>query len=185
MESYIVKSINIEGPIIGIRYPVIKTTKANSVKLTARNVYFNNITFKWTPSIGLDNANIKSPTFNFLNDQDYQIQIISISGCSTTDSQYVKVITNIDIIVPKAFTPNGDGHNDFLQPVLLNVLELKYFRVFDRWGKIVFETNDLNKSWDGTYKGIKQPMDTYTWSCQGLDANGVTLGRSGQSVLIR
>ncbi len=82
--------------------------------------------------------------------------ITTPSGCSVVDTLLVKMRTEApiivsDLFVPKAWTPNGDGHNDKLYPLTLNIVELKYFRIFNRWGQLMFETNVLGFGWDGIY----------------------------------
>jgi gliding motility-associated-like protein len=92
---------------------------------------------------------------------------------------------NEDIIVPKAWTPNGDGQNDLLRPILINIKELTYFRIFNRWGELVYETNASGQGWNGIYKGKPQVMDTYTWTAQGIGISGTVIKRTGNSVLLR
>jgi gliding motility-associated-like protein len=89
------------------------------------------------------------------------------------------------IFVPKAWTPNGDGHNDLLFPFTLNITKLNYFRIFNRWGQLMFETNTLNAGWNGIYKGKPQPTEVYMWTAEGVSITGEIIRRSGNSVLIR
>jgi gliding motility-associated-like protein len=95
------------------------------------------------------------------------------------------IFKQIDIIAPKGFTPNGDGHNDKLQFFLLGIDQLNFFRVFNRWGQLMFETTDPYQFWDGKYKGIDQPLETYVWMAQGRGRDGKTIVRRGQTILIR
>jgi gliding motility-associated-like protein len=90
-----------------------------------------------------------------------------------------------DLFVPKAWTPNNDGHNDRLYPLTVNIRELKYFRIFNRWGQMVFETNAIGIGWDGMFKGQKQVIDVYTWTAEAIGDNGQIIKRSGNSALIR
>jgi gliding motility-associated-like protein len=89
------------------------------------------------------------------------------------------------IYVPKAWSPNGDGHNDKLFPIPVNIKELKYFRVFNRWGQLVFETSVLRNGWDGIFNGVPQVSDTYTWTVEAIGEDGKYYKRSGNSVLLR
>ena len=93
--------------------------------------------------------------------------------------------TGTNILVPKAWSPNGDGHNDKLQPFTVNIKELKYFRIFNRWGQLVFETNSIGQGWDGIFKGQPQPLDTYQWIAEGIGNDGQPVKRAGNSVLLR
>jgi gliding motility-associated-like protein len=66
-----------------------------------------------------------------------------------------------------------------------NIRELKYFRVFNRWGQLVFETNSIGIGWDGMFKGKPQVMDVYTWTAEAVGVSGKTIKRMGNSVLLR
>ena len=89
------------------------------------------------------------------------------------------------IDVPKAWSPNGDGHNDKLYPLTMSITELKYFRVFNRWGQLMFETNIIGKGWDGIFNGKQQVMDVYTWTLEAIGCDGHYYKRAGNSVLMR
>jgi gliding motility-associated-like protein len=68
---------------------------------------------------------------------------------------------------------------------MFNIQELVYFKVFNRWGQMVFQTNEIGKGWDGTLKGVPQPTETYTWILQCIDVDGNIIKQSGRSLLIR
>jgi gliding motility-associated-like protein len=87
--------------------------------------------------------------------------------------------------VPTGFTPNRNGVNDVLRPILYNVAELRYFKVYNRWGQLVFQTSEKGKGWDGTLKGNRQPAETYSWIVECTDRDGNPVKESGRSVLIR
>jgi len=67
----------------------------------------------------------------------------------------------------------------------VNITELKYFQVYNRWGQLVFETNMLGQGWDGVYKGQPQPMNVYRWVLEAKGADGHSYKLSGNSVLVR
>ncbi|MEO6071045.1 MAG: gliding motility-associated C-terminal domain-containing protein, partial [Chitinophagaceae bacterium] len=90
-----------------------------------------------------------------------------------------------NVFVPTGFTPNGNGVNDGLRPILYHITTLKYFRIFNRWGQVVFQTNVKGKGWDGTINGIAQPEETYTWILECVGADGAVIKKSGRSLLIR
>jgi gliding motility-associated-like protein len=89
------------------------------------------------------------------------------------------------IIVPTAFSPNGDGLNDHLQVLLIDMKSLSYFKIFNKWGQQIFETSDANNSWDGTMNGQPQDIGNYVWLAQGIDNEGNVVNQHGQVVLIR
>jgi len=117
----------------------------------------------------------------------YVIQTTLRNGCIVYDTLRVKVSATTGIFVPKAFSPNGDGQNDRLFPVLVGVSQLRYFRVYNRWGVLVYEarTSGSNIGWDGVYKGVLQPLETYIWVAEALDVLGKTLKAGGNTILIR
>ena len=141
----------------------------------------------WTPPTGLSDTSAFNPSATLLAAQEYLIKTTLKNGCIVTDTLLVKVAEDTRIHVPKAFTPNGDGQNDRLFPILVGIDELKYFRVYNRWGNLVYETRQagLLGGWDGTYKGQKQPMETFVWVAEGVDALGKTIKASGNTLLIR
>jgi gliding motility-associated-like protein len=97
----------------------------------------------------------------------------------------VKTIKNVDIFVPTAFSPNRDGKNDYLRPILLGVRDFRYFRVFNRVGQLIFETKKPLPGWDGLFKGVEQPTQTVVWMLEGVGIDGVTYTRKGTTVLVR
>jgi len=95
------------------------------------------------------------------------------------------IAASIDIIVAKVFTPNNDGINDILKPIVSGVPELKTFSIYNRWGNLIFSTKDANTGWDGTLKGVPQPIETYLWFAEGIDKNGKVIQRKGMVTLAR
>jgi gliding motility-associated-like protein len=90
-----------------------------------------------------------------------------------------------EIYVPKAFTPNGDGRNDRIYPFLAGIRELKFFRIVNRWGVIVYESKTDLPGWDGRYNGKDQPVDGYSWEAEAIDIYGATIQRKGTVTLLR
>ncbi len=91
----------------------------------------------------------------------------------------------INIYVPKVFTPNGDGVNDILKPILVGISTFHYFSVYNRWGNLLFTTEDPNAGWDGRVKGVPQPVETYLWMAEGIDNSGKKIVQKGMVSLIR
>ena len=92
-----------------------------------------------------------------------------------------------NIHVPKGITPNNDGHNDKLYPIPVGIKTLKAFRIYNRWGLLMYDNKDagINDGWDGKYLGKPQPTETYTWIAEGIDDDGNLIRRSGNTILIR
>ncbi|MBL7749995.1 MAG: gliding motility-associated C-terminal domain-containing protein, partial [Chitinophagaceae bacterium] len=90
-----------------------------------------------------------------------------------------------EIYVPSAFTPNGDGKNDILRALPAGVQQFLYFRVYNRWGQLVFQTQDHRIGWDGKINGQIPPTGTFVWVAEGIDYLGQRILRKGTVVLIR
>ena len=139
----------------------------------------------WTPDTYLSDAFSYNPVFKGPVEQLYTIDIKTKSGCVTTDTQLVKLVKSIEIFVPNAFTPNGDGINDELKPVFYGIKELHYFRVYNRWGQLFYQTQTLKQGWNGTFKNAKQEMQTVVWVLEALGVDGNIYTRQGTTVLLR
>jgi gliding motility-associated-like protein len=176
------KNIVIQEPRFGIKYPVVQTSIGSTLQLAARTIGKD---YVWKPSTDLNNAHIPNPVLMVKSDRLYLIEITSDAGCITVDTLEVLITKGSRIDVPKAFTPNGDGVNDLLRPIVQNIVSLKFFRVYNRWGQLVYETKTIGQGWDGTFNGQRQPVETYTWAVEGVDADGKTIKASGKSLLIR
>ena len=116
--------------------------------------------------------------------REYTVKITTDQGCIITDTVLVKVGTEKKVVVPSAFTPNGNGINDRLRP-LGNIGTIDYFRIYNRWGAMLFETSVMGEGWDGRYRGVLQPAETYTWILSGKTPNGDPVKLSGKTLLIR
>ena len=107
-----------------------------------------------------------------------------VAGCEGYDTVLVKVYEGPQYYLPNAFSPNGDGRNDIFRAVPAGLASTDYFRVYDRNGIMVFETNQWLKGWDGTYRGKPQPTGTYVWMVKGRDRTGRVIEQKGTVILI-
>jgi gliding motility-associated-like protein len=107
-------------------------------------------------------------------------------GCYDTASTSITKLQSCYITVPNAFTPNGDGKNDYLYPLNAFMATNLEFMVYNRYGQLVFETRDWTRKWDGTINGKPQGTGTYVWTLRYTDgASGKAFFLRGSSVLIR
>ncbi|MBC7873588.1 MAG: gliding motility-associated C-terminal domain-containing protein, partial [Ferruginibacter sp.] len=166
----------------GITYPVQYAVIELPIQLQARQFGFSAI---WSPAVNLNTPASYTPIFTGTTDQLYSIEIKTVTGCVTVDKQLVKTIPHVDIYVPTAFTPNNDGLNDFLRPALLGIKELRYFRIFNRWGQLVFETRNALPGWNGNLNGILQATQVVVWMAEGTGVDNKVYTRKGISTLIR
>jgi len=109
---------------------------------------------------------------------------VDANGCSDTTCAPVTVIVFPILDVVTAFTPNNDGVNDRAKIIGFGVERLS-FRIFNRWGQMVFETNDPEIGWDGRFKGKLQPMDAYSYTLEASLINGERIKKAGSISLIR
>ncbi|BAV07136.1 gliding motility-associated C-terminal domain-containing protein [Filimonas lacunae] len=183
LAATVTKVIPVVVPVTGEQLATVNTTAGLPTTLAARQL--TNASYSWSPSTGLSATNIYNPVTTLGANQLYNIRMDFPSGCVTVDTLLVTAFVTNDILVPNVFTPNGDGQNDLLYANLRGVKQLNYFRVFNRWGKKVFETADVNKGWDGRVNGELQPLATYVWTAEGVDENGRTMHRQGSVTLLR
>ncbi|MEP7279642.1 MAG: T9SS type B sorting domain-containing protein [Bacteroidota bacterium] len=176
------KSIVIDEPRPGISYPVKFAITDVSLRLQARQF---GVTALWTPGISLNDPGSFSPLFTGAADKLYTVDIKTSSGCLTTDTQFVKIVSHIDIYVPTGFTPNKDGNNDLLRPLLRGIKQLHYFKVFNRWGQLLFETQKEYEGWNGFIKGAAQQTQTVVWVVEGVGEDNKLYKKTGTTVLLR
>lgn len=141
--------------------------------------------YQWTPYTGLNNPYIADPIAVLQKDQLYNVIVTSPEGCREEGQLFVKVYTGPEFYVPTGFTPNHDGVNDYFKVIAPGVPKLDFFRLWDRWGRLVWETSSLSATWDGTIKGDPAPAGTYVWIVQGADYQGRVFNRRGTVTLIR
>ena len=145
--------------------------------------------FTWTPATGLNFTDIPDPIATLSTTVDtitYFIKATDEAGCYGEDSIRVAVFkTSTDIFVPTAFTPNGDGMNDLIYPICVGIEKLNFFRVYDRWGHLVFNTHQIGEGWNGRIKGNLAPTGSFVYMVEGVDFTGKTIFKKGSFILIR
>ena len=116
----------------------------------------------------------------------YWLEVVDNNNCKGRDTVVITSKNCIEgLFVPTAFSPNGDGKNDLLKPMLLGDVKSFRFQVFNRWGEIVFQTTIIGKGWDGNYKGLRQDGNVFVWTCT-FQLNGKQKeNKRGTFVLIR
>lgn len=144
--------------------------------------------YQWTPlTANLSCTNCANPVSTTTNNATYSVMITDYLHCDTVTNIYKIIVepkTSVD--VPTAFTPNGDGVNDVVYVNGWGIKKLNYFRIYNRWGQLLFETNDINEGWNGIFNGVPQNMETYVYQVSAdtyLDKEPVL--KSGTIKLIR
>lgn len=124
----------------------------------------SNPDFDWFPSTDLSCNNCPNPSWVVSQNQTFYVTATNSFGCPVLDSIHVRFISDCTpdlVFVPNAFTPDSDGHNDVLYAQSGIVQEIENFQIFNRWGALVFETDDLSEGWDGSFKGKVVPPDVF------------------------
>jgi gliding motility-associated-like protein len=141
--------------------------------------------YTWTPSTGLSNPSISNPVGTAANDIKYLLTVKTPEGCTDTASINITVFKGSAIYVPTAFTPNNDGLNDILKPNFIGIKTLYYFTIYNRWGQKVFSTNDVNKGWNGYFKGNIVDGESFAWVLKAVDQIGKVYDLKGTFVLLK
>ena len=140
--------------------------------------------YEWSPATGLSCTDCKSPVAQPTESTVYTVKITDADGCIFFDTVEVELLIPA-AVVPNAFSPNDDNLNDILYIARKDITSINYFRIYDRWGKLVFETDVLSQGWDGTRKG--KPMDAgmYIYEYEVTSVFGDPFKGKGQVALIR
>ncbi len=141
--------------------------------------------FVWSPSGPLNNPFIANPQAILYNDTYFYVRITDAIGCRDDDTIFVKAYEGPTYYLPNAFTPNNDSRNDVFFPTPVGIRSTEYFRVFDRYGALMFQTREWMKGWDGTLKGKPASSGTYVWMIKGIDVNGSVVEMKGTVILLR
>jgi gliding motility-associated-like protein len=156
------------------------------VRLTATGA----ATYTWLPANLFSSNSGSSPIFRATNAGVYPITVTGITaqGCTGTAAIEIKVFaTSAGLLLPNAFSPNGDGLNEVLRPICTGLQRLNYFQIYNRYGQLVYQQQQCGTSvgWDGTVKGKKQNAGAYIYTWQGVDFNGRAVSGKGTVVLVR
>jgi gliding motility-associated-like protein len=141
--------------------------------------------YTWWPPDGLSNTGIADPVVNWRQDIQYALKVTNQEGCVGNDSIRIKYYDGPEMYIPNAFSPNGDGINDYFRFIPVGIIEYRYFRIFNRWGQEVYSSTNFRIGWDGTLNGQPAPVDTYIWILEGKDLNGQMISRKGSVTLLR
>ena len=176
------KKILIDKPRVAVAYPDKFTLMNIAIDLKARDFGSK---YLWRPGLHLNADTLPAPKFTSAADQLYYVDITTASGCLTTDTQFVKIVNGIEVFVPSGFTPNKDGKNDVLRPMLRGLKDLHYFKVFNRWGQLLFQTSSEYEGWNGFVNGAAQQTQTVVWVVEATGVDNKVYKKTGTSVLVR
>lgn len=141
--------------------------------------------YNWSPVASLNNPNISYPIATPTESTMYVVAGIASNGCRSFDTVRVGVDYRSNLIVPTAFSPNGDGKNDVFRVSNMTVQRYVEFRVFNRWGQEVYNGTDGRKGWDGMWKGVPQEIGNYQYLIRVAYPDGYVETYKGDVTLVR
>lgn len=168
---------------LGSTQRVLENSRITLAPVSAANI----VHYAWEFNTALSCLDCANPVAAIGTEPEkFHLSVVDEHGCSAEDSLEVLVVGTCadNVFVPQAFSPNGDEINDKLYVRGL-VSELKYFRVFDRWGNLVFQTNNATEGWDGLYKGKKMNPAVFVYAVEAVCENGIPVFKKGNVTLVR
>ncbi len=171
------------NPIVGF---------SDNPKIDFIDLSTNAIAWDWNfgdpASYNNNNSYLQNPTHFYTDTGTFIVQLIVFSNqsCSDTVEKPVIIYPEIIIYIPNAFTPNDNGLNETFKPIMSGIDEAKYdFYIYDRWGRILFQTNDANAAWDGKYNGKDCELGVYVYFILYTSMTGEKFKLRGHVTIIR
>ncbi|MGZ5245743.1 MAG: T9SS type B sorting domain-containing protein [Flavitalea sp.] len=168
--------------------PVIASGRSVPIPVT----YSGDIVdYRWVPPGSLTCDRCPYPSSRASQTTTYSLTVTDRLGCTATDTITVFVVCQgRNLFLPTTFSPNGSGANDIFYPKGIGLFSIKSFRIFNRWGEMVFERtnfapNQSSMGWDGRYKGKDMISDVYVYSIEIVCSNGETFLDKGDVMLLR
>ncbi|PZR27953.1 MAG: hypothetical protein DI535_08405 [Citrobacter freundii] len=188
------RSLITDNVVIKVIPPIrVKITPADTVVFAGAQFQFQISSvadnYSWSPATGLDDPAIANPKvvapMTIGTVIHYRVEASTAAGCKGEGSATVRVYKGPDVYVANAFSPNKDGKNDEFLPFPVGIKQLSYFRIYNRWGQLVFSTTTLQHGWDGRLAGIDQAAGVYTWMIEAVTQAGEKITKKGTVTLIR
>ncbi len=141
--------------------------------------------YSWSPSNGLSCVNCPNPIASPDSTTTYYVTVTTADGCSSTDSVVIFVDQPCpELFVPTVFSPNGDGNND-MYCIYGGCIDVFTLEIYNRWGELIFTTNDLEQCWDGTQKGDPVNTGTYVFKLNLTKTDGEVIQQTGNVNVVR
>lgn len=166
--------------------PIYNSAQSAPIQFTASTQTQFPVNYVWNFNNG-QQSSLANPKIVFPDAGDYLVQLtVSNNGnCADTVRKNLVISPRDFVILPEAFTPNGDGIDDYFKVLYAGDLELVSFKIMNRWGNLLFETNILQEGWDGRKNGKDEPNGSYVYMVVVKDKNGILIKREGNFALIR
>ena len=143
----------------------------------------SNINYSWSPAINISCTHCNNPWVSPIETTTYTVE--TKNDCFDFSEEFlVNVIRDFYLEAPSAFTPNGDSNNDIFRFEGNNIANFD-LKIFNRWGDIVFSTNDINQGWDGTVNAHSQNIDTYKYLVVAETIHGYKFEKKGEFLLLK
>lgn len=184
-----IRVLNTKEVMAGILAPSYVCRSVDSI-LFKDNSSGDIVSWRWDFGNGRSSKLQSPPVQTYLIDDNHYAYTTSLmvedsAGCTDSVTKILTVVDNCYLAVPAAFTPNGDGVNDFLYPVNAYKAEKLSFSVYNKAGILMFKTNKLLEKWNGKYKGEDQPPGAYVWVLSYAERGRRPVLIKGTSLLIR
>jgi len=162
-------------------WPDTSILRGQSVQLFASG----GVAYAWFPTDSLTDAGIAAPIAAPTSSTWYTVYVTAENGCGRFDSVFVEVLDRCaGLLLPNAFTPDGDGRNDAFRIQPIGDDQLVEMTVFNRWGELIFQSANAEIGWDGTYRGKPQPLGVYLYVLR-FRCDGADFQKSGTVTLLR
>jgi gliding motility-associated-like protein len=165
---------------------VLAGTKVE-LSATGKNI----ATYLWSPSQGMSCKDCQETEVTALESTTYVVDVLSAHGCRASDSVNIYLFCDgRQVFLPNVFTPNNDGKNDVFYPRGTGINLVKSFRIYNRWGELLFERsnfqlNDETYAWDGIYQGETVRPDVYVYVVDAVCTTGKPVLVKGDVTLIK
>ncbi|HXS35673.1 MAG TPA: PKD domain-containing protein [Flavipsychrobacter sp.] len=143
------------------------------------------INYSWQPAKYCDDSASSQPIVSPQNTTTFYVTGIGANGCSSKGSIIVDADKQPNVFMPSAFTPNGDGKNDLVYPIIACDFVFESFHIYNRWGQEIFTTKTYMQGWDGRFKGVPCEIGSYYYFVKGHSQEGEELLIKGDIALIR
>lgn len=166
-------------------FQTVTTPMFIDLPITFQNLTNNGNIYEWYFGDG-NTSNLIHPNNTFLTPGTYPVTLIAsdLKGCTDTITKQVVIEDEYYIYIPNSFTPDGDRFNNYFEASTVNIESLTV-QIFNRWGELVFASDEVDFSWDGSYNGQKVRDGTYVWKLSYVTRTGIEGKLNGHVTALR
>jgi gliding motility-associated-like protein len=165
---------------------VYDSLKITGYQFTNQSDGIQPLSFNWQFDLyGVSND--VNPYFEFNDTGSTKVKLITTDyfGCENSIEKYLIIFPNNQIFIPTAFSPNRDGLNEIFKPEGMSYVNEYKLEIFNRWGELLFKTNDINQGWDGTYLGQPVFEGVYVYKISIMDMFQQRINKEGMFTLLK